>query len=372
MRAKKAFLYLFWVLFISIIFNRYAYDINQVNANIRVLVRTGTFSIREFTKEGLPISYSPRIGEYQSPFYVVHYAIYYSENMRDDNKGYHWRNDPSLKYWNVPPDIKDIEESKLKFKSCVDWLVDNLQYDNYGNSHFFYNFDWKYNGYPNGGLRAPWWSGLTDAYAIIPLLRAYDLFKDIKYLNAAEELYYSSTTSFKEGGSLTTLSNGDLWIEEYADPRVKNINNLAFVFNGMVYSTYGIKSYERYVNKNRYSNQLTRSILRNVSQFNKNGWSNYDLLGTPSNIKYHKIHSALLEDLITNISAINSSKDIKIGTLKELAGYWDTTSKKFPGLYYIMYGPRGVSYFHFLFIFFLVLSLPHLLYRVVYLRVIKK
>ncbi len=360
--AKK--IYFFWGLLVVFFFNHYAYEISKINANIRVFVKTGEFSVRKFTEEGLPVSYSPKMGRYQSPFYVVHYAILYSEGLGDESNGYHWREDPSLKYWDVAPDAKSIEENTLSFKNSVDWLVDNVKNDKYGNVHFFYNFDWKYNGYPNGELKAPWWSGLTDAYAIIPLLRAYDLFGDIKYLNTAEKLYQSSTTTFEKGGSLTALRNKDVWIEEYADSRVVNPSDLAFVFNGMVYSTYGIKSYEEYLGDRHYSDALFKSILNNANKFDVNGWSNYDLLSTPNNIKYHTIHSFLLNDLIGQAKSINSFGDFDFNQASLLAESWMSSSKNFAGIYYLIYGPKSISYFHFLFTLLFFLLFPYFFVKV--------
>lgn len=205
---KKILFFLIWVVLISFIFNKYAYEIFEFNTKIRVFIKEGKTAHREFDEKGLPFSYSARIGAYQSPFYVVHYAILYSENINHNKEKNNlvWREDPSLEYWNVHPDLSDKAKNKVYFKHSVDWLVDNIDYSLNGKAHYLYNFDWPYNGFNNNKLEKGWWSGLTDAYAIIPLLRAYEIYGDEKYYKVASDLYNSVLSEYEEYGSLTYLN----------------------------------------------------------------------------------------------------------------------------------------------------------------------
>lgn len=251
---KKILFFLIWVVLISFIFNKYAYEIFEFNTKIRVFIKEGKTAHREFDEMGLPVSYSARIGEYQSPFYVVHYAILYSEHINYNKKGDSliWREDPSLEYWNVHPNLSDEEKNKEHFKNSVDWLVDNVDYSLNGKAHFLYKFEWPYKGFTNNKLEAGWWSGLTDAYAIIPLLRAYEIYGDDKYYKVATDLYHSTLSNYEDYGSLTYL-DGNPWIEEYMDVNIVSQDRLPYVFNGMVYSTFGIQAYES-INKDSKKN----------------------------------------------------------------------------------------------------------------------
>lgn len=305
MKAKNnKFIYLFLLIVTVYLFNVFAYEIESFNARLRNFVATGNVEIRSFNDKGLPISSNPNIkGKFISPFYVVHYGLIYSELYNDNRDEFHWREDSSIEFWNIPPK----ENKKDFFKNSANWLIENLDYS-FGEAHFIYNFDWNYKGYPEGVLRKPWWSGLTDAYAIVIMLRAYDVFKDEKYINAAEALYKSSIKGVKENGSLTYL-NDYKWIEEYVDNKA-NTNEMAYVLNGMIYSTFGIKAYEdKFEIEERQTEDLLKSIEENISKFDEGEkWSNYDLIGTSCNMKYHKIHVALMSEMFK----ISKSQKFKI------------------------------------------------------------
>lgn len=307
MRNSKYVWFLLLVI-LCYLFNIFAYEIESVNARIRNLLITGNTQVRIFNDKGLPISSNPNVeGNFISPFYVVHYGLIYSQMYNDELKKdkFHWKEDTSIEFWNVPP--KNVKREY--FKNAVDWLVENLD-TSFKEAHFIYNFDWGYKGYPNGMLKAPWWSGLTDAYSIILLLRAYDIYGDEQYINAAEALYKSSIEEVKLNGSLTYL-HGDKWIEEYVDPNA-NPNKLAYVLNGMIYSTFGIKAYEdAFAITNGETQNLIKSIERNISLFDKgSSWSNYDLIGNTCNMKYHRIHIALMNEMY-NLTGANIFKEKK-------------------------------------------------------------
>ncbi len=318
-------------LLVIYLFNSYAYQVEAINARIRNWVVTGNTSIRQFNDKGLPVSSNPNINsEFISPFYVVHYGLLYSEFYNDKIKkqDFHWRKDASMELWNLPP--KQIKEAY--FKNCVEWLVNKVD-TSFVQAHFIYEFDWPYKGYPDNHLTAPWWSGLTDAYAIVLMLRAYDIYKDEKYLAIAEKLYKSSLTAVEKNGSLTQL-NGNIWIEEYVDPQA-DPDTLAYVLNGMIYATFGIKAYEdKFHIKNRYTPKLLKSIENNIHVFDAgSSWSNYDLIGNSCNMKYHKIQVALMEELY-NITQLD--------TFKEKAKQWKKGTRNI-GLNWVLNAPDSMA-----------------------------
>jgi len=347
---KKRFWKFLISLFLSVslaflLFNYNAYLIESFNASVRIFIKTGGWSVREFDQSGLPVSNSPRIGTFISPFYVVHYGLIYSEGLGVE--GLHWRSDPSIQYWNVHPEEDEDTVRIEKFKSTAEWLVDNVEYYN-GHAHLMYHFDWPYKNYPNSMLKAPWWSGLTDGYAIILLLRAHSYFGDDKYLSYAEKLYRSVLSDTDQGGSLSQL-NGCPWIEEYVDPRV-NSSDMSFVLNGMVYATYGVEAFERYTDPALpvVASDLYECIDNNIAVFNNNGWSYYDAIGNSANIKYHGVNYAILKDMLRR-GVIGS--EIAFA----LSESWGVTLKN-SGFYYILLGPKSIAYYHFTLSFFTVLA----------------
>jgi hypothetical protein len=286
---------LIWSIIVISCFNKWAYEIININASTRLLLRTGNSKLREFNERGIPISHNAKTKlDFISPFYVVHYGIIYSECIENKDKtdGYHWNKDLALSYWNIHPDI--VKSSF--FEESAEWIVSNIKTFK-GHSHLLYNFDWPYKNYPHNKLTAPWWSGLTDGYAIILLLRAHDIFGNAKYLTAAEKLYKSVLAPVESGGS-TLLMNGLPWIEEYIDPSVPP-KDMSRVLNGMIYAYYGIKSFEEHKGISSIaSKKLALSIKSNFHNFSLGNWSYYDSIGNSANIKYHRIHVALLKDFI--------------------------------------------------------------------------
>lgn len=352
-KYKIVFLLCSWFFLVSCIFNIYAYEIQQVNASIRVFLKTGSFEVRSFNENGVPVSKSAKLGEFISPFYVVHYGLIYSNGLMSDKL--HWREDPTFKYWNIPPPTLKIEQRIDNFKSAADWLVENSTKYN-KKVHFLYDFDWPYRNYPGGGLTSPWWSGLTDSYAIVLLLRAYDYFGTESYYSLAQSLYDSVLTPIESGGSLSYL-NGCPWIEEYVDPRLSG-DQMSFVLNGMAYATYGVESFESYNDKALLKAPMTDKLYscldKNLTLYDIEGWANYDAIGNPANIKYFNISFALLNDM-------HNRNKLTEDVYREIKSSWEA-GYYLPGFMYIYKGPVSFSYFHYLVSYLLLLVIPIPLY----------
>ncbi|WBT38290.1 D-glucuronyl C5-epimerase family protein [Hyphomicrobium sp. DMF-1] len=299
----------------------------------------GPATIREFSPDGIPYSYTARMRErFISPFYVVHYGLIYSDNCisNKNESSYHWRLDSSRKYWPFPPGVSSIDQ----FRTSADWVIDNIKSDKSGNAHLFYDFDWPYQFYPGGKLEAPWWSGLTDAHAITLLLRAKDCFGDEAYLSVATALYRSVLTPVSRGGSLVLL-DGYPWIEEYVDSRVPE-EKLSRVFNGMVYAYHGIRAYEEYTKSGDMADKLLESIYNNFSKYDAGYWTRYDQNGSITNIKYNTITYNILKD-----SRIYNE------IFDEYLSRWKI-GIEFPGFLYPWCGPKSIAKTHFIVTFIMV------------------
>jgi hypothetical protein len=319
------------------VFNIHAEEIVDANAESRLFLTGRPNSKQTFSDDGVPVSHSPRLkGGFVSPFYVVHYGMIHSETCRVsvDDTQYHWIHDSTASYWPQPP-LTGMEY----FRSLSEWVVNNIEVGPSGKAHLLYHFDCPYDGYPGVMLRAPWWSGLTDGYAIVLLMRAHDCFHDPRYLAAAEDLYRSVTASIAEGGSLLSL-NGRPWIEEYVDPSAP-VDEMSRVFNGMVYAYFGVASFEKYSEHILYSESLLSSIRVNARVFTLGPWSYYDAIGGQSNIKYHNVNLALIED-----------RRIYSHELEGLVQDW-RLGRQWPAVYFVIFGPNSPAKFHFILSWFI-------------------
>ncbi len=352
-------IWILWIFIISLVFDKFAYYIDNFNAKIRILITKGSSKLRTFDENGIPYSFNPRIKDkFISPFYVVHYGLLYSQVYKEslDNlskERYIWKLDSTLPLWNIPPKRTSKSVEREYFINSARWVVKNLKKFN-RHYHLIYDFEWQYKGYPGGKLTPPWYSGLTDSYAIILLLRAYEITKDYIYIDAAKKLYETVTTTIDNGGDLNYL-NGLPWIEEYIDPKVTDYNKLSYVLNGMIYAFYGVLAYEDYFQiRDGLSKKLSLSIYNSIDKYNmSNRWSLYDLIGGVANIKYHRIHIGLLEELVF----INGNFQLPVDKFRKLYWGWKR-GLSHPGFYLVVFGNKTIGYFHFLAEYILLLILP--------------
>lgn len=284
------------------LFNSYESELSEVTAKTANILRGNSFALREFDSNGIPYSNFARLKKKTiSPFYVVHYGLIYSQNIPAP-AGYNhlWEKQKSVKYWNVQPDNNLITEEN--FYHSANWVVNHINQSKNGGVHLFYDFDWPYLNLKTGGLKAPWYSGLTDGMALTLLCRAYVLTKDLRYKSAAFGLYESLVKPIDKGGSLISLENGDPWIEEYVDSRLPD-HLQSKVLNGMIYATFGVIDFENTFSVDKpVASRLLKSIRNNINEFDLGWWTSYDRIGTVANLKYHHVHIGLLDDLysITN------------------------------------------------------------------------
>lgn len=323
------------------VFNVWAFEINEFNAAVRTAITSGGAEQRVFDADGIPVDTNARLPEkFTSPFYVVHFGLIYSEQCRSriPATGFHWAKDTTSPFWPQPP-----RSSVELFRKSADWVLRNISYDRRGNAHLMYNFDWPYANYPNGKLEAPWFSGLTDAHAITLLLRANDCLGGTDYAEAADKLYRSVTKPIEQGGSIVIV-DGHPWIEEYIDPRVQS-NEMSHVFNGMAYAYFGVRGYEEARGIDGISDALKASIVSSVPSYDHGYWSYYDSLGSPANIKYHRINLALLQD-----------PRLTSPVFDPFIQKW-SVGRDNPGVFFVLSGPNSVAKWHFIALYALVIVL---------------
>ena len=183
------------------------------------------------------------------------------------------------------------ESSKTYFLNNVNWLVNNaVQKQNY--ALLQYNFP-----IPHYNINSIWYSAMANGQALQVLIKAHEMTQDLRYLIAAKSLLNAFFIEVKDGGITYKDSPNDWWYEEYAS-NGKYVKN-SRVLNGMLFTVLGIYDYYKYTNDadaKLLFDKGVNSIKKELSKYNNNGYSYYDLLGNPAG-KYHQTHVILTKKL---------------------------------------------------------------------------
>jgi hypothetical protein len=185
----------------------------------------------------------------------------------------------------------NTESSKIYFLNNANWLVNNLvKKRNYA----LLQYDFPLATY---SLNPPWYSAMANGLALQVLVKAHEITHDSKYLIAAKNLLNAFFIEVNDGGITYKDSSNEWWYEEYAT-NDKNAM-VSRVLNGMMYAVLGIYDYYKYTNDadaKLLFDKGVNSIKKEISKYNDNGYSYYDLLGNPAG-KYHQIHADLTKQL---------------------------------------------------------------------------
>ena len=114
---------------------------------------------------------------------------------------------------------------RADFLKHADWLCESSM-----DSRGRFPYKWPY---APRALTPPWYSGMAQGLGISALLRAYQLTGHESYLTCAKKAFEPFKYTVAEGGVVTVTSE-DLWLEEYAEARPKQ------VLNGSIFAMWGI------------------------------------------------------------------------------------------------------------------------------------
>jgi len=182
----------------------------------------------------------------------------------------------------------------------ANWLVSNSKIQgNY--SILFTNFTWFTNDMPN-----PWRSGMAQGQGLQALVKAHKLTNNSTYLVTAESLLNSFFVEVKNGGVTYKSTNAGWWYEEYAHEKGKESR----VLNGMMFAVLGIYEYYQYTNDTKAKFLFDKGIealKHDLSKYDKEGYSYYNVLGKTAPKNYHSVHVNLTKELfdITNEPIFN-------------------------------------------------------------------
>lgn len=173
--------------------------------------------------------------------------------------------------------LQNKSDSELnRFKNAVDWAMKN-QDANGGWKSFQY--ETKSNPY----------SSMAQGEGCSLLLRAYDSFKDEKYLKASKRALDFMLLSVESGGC-TEYKGNEIYLKEFPEKPI--------VLNGWIFSIFGIYDYLLIKNQDelikKIYNKTVNTLIQNLENFDLGYWSKYDIESKIASPFYHKLHSPLL------------------------------------------------------------------------------
>jgi heparosan-N-sulfate-glucuronate 5-epimerase len=233
-----------------------------------VMGKPMVYDISQCDEKGIPYLIEGTIGRQRNPMTVCNKALFYHDKF-----------------------IHGDSNQLILFLNCANWLIENQTEQN-DFSVLNYNYNW-----PVNKMVAPWRSGLANGVALQVLIKAHSITQNEKYLKTAKKFLNSFYVEVKNGGVTYKSESSGWWFEEYADEG----GYISRVLNGHMFALVGIHEYFVYTNDSsaNYLFQLgLKGLKENLSKYDKgDGNSFYDLLGRPTNIKYHNIHIDLLNQL---------------------------------------------------------------------------
>lgn len=141
-----------------------------------------------------------------------------------------------------------------------------------------YTFNYK-------DLKQPWYSGMTQGYALSYVLRYYELTQDERALEIAPKIANMLLVPVREGGTLGKTPEGLNWIEEYPGSSQK-----PEVLNGFINGWIGLFEYcQRFSDDtlaHRIMNETYDALKATLSKYDTADWTKYDRGNSPVDTKY--------------------------------------------------------------------------------------
>jgi heparosan-N-sulfate-glucuronate 5-epimerase len=236
-----------------------------------VLILSGTplsYTIKT-DENGIPYVIERSVGRQENAVTVCNSAMGYLEKVKEGDALY-----------------------KKYFLNCADWIIAHQTFRNDTTSVLEYKYDMAiYN------IKAPWQSGMAQGLSLPVLINAHHLTNDEKYLKAANQQLNAFYLNVSENGVTYKSPAEGWWYEEFADATGK----VSHVLNGMMFATLGIHDYYEYTKSEKAKFLFDQGVLAvktHVAEYDNNGFSFYDKVGTTS-LKYHWIHVDLLKKMYT-------------------------------------------------------------------------
>lgn len=185
-------------------------------------------------------------------------------------------------------DKKHLEIAKIQ----ADWLVNNLEPNDFNIPVWKHKFRWHYKKY----LEAGWYSAHSQGTGISLLARIYQETKDKRYLEASQKAFLSLNLNIKEGGVKYIDENGNVWLEEYL------VEPPTHILNGFLWALWGAWDYYLLTGDEKAKNLFNacvKTLKENLPKYDAGFWSLYDLsqqtLKMIASHFYHSLHIVQLK-----------------------------------------------------------------------------
>lgn len=178
--------------------------------------------------------------------------------------------------------IENKKEYLEKFINIADWTIANQENDGM----------WDCMGKLKDKAHETQ-SSMCQSEGVSVLLRAYVETNEMKYYKAATKAIDFMIKDINKGGTCL-YKNGEVIFQEYVSKY-----NLS-VLNGWIFSVFGLFDYTLISPEKKYKEILYRTIdsmSKQLKNYDRKYWSNYDLKGTIASPSYHDIHIKQLEIL---------------------------------------------------------------------------
>lgn len=219
-------------------------------------------------------------------------------------------------------DKKHLEIAKVQ----ADWLVKNLESNDFGIPVWKHKFRWHYKRY----LAPGWYSAHSQGTGISLLARLYKETGDKEYFEAARKAFAPLNTEIKNGGVKYVDGDRNVWLEEYI------IDLPTHILNGFLWALWGVWDYYLLTEDKtafKLFNDCLKNLKANLSRYDLGFWSLYDLsrqaLRMIASHFYHSLHVVQLK--ATGILAGDNFFDFYA---KKWAGYQKNFFYRFISLIY--------------------------------------
>lgn len=129
--------------------------------------------------------------------------------------------------------------------------------------------------FPFHDLKAPWYSGMTQGWAIVFMFRYYYHSHDPEALQIIQKMAQFMIQPVSQNGTIGRTPEGYPWIEEYPNTKVK-----PQVLNGYINGLLGLKEYVDYFKSDTLAKRIhdeTYQALKNtLTQYDTPTWTSYD------------------------------------------------------------------------------------------------
>lgn len=234
-----------------------------------------------------------------------------------------------LGHWNLyleTSDKKHLDIAKIQ----ADWLVSNLENNDFGIPVWKHKFRWHYKKY----LEPGWFSAHSQGTGISLLARLYKETGEQKYLETARRAFASFNLSMDKGGVKFLDEKNNTWLEEYL------IDQPTHILNGFLWALWGVWDYYLLTKDNNALTLFNRCFItleENLPRYDAGFWSLYDLseqaMKMVASPFYHKLHIVQLK--IMSILTREPVFDLYVKKFEAYEKSW--LRRKFALLYKIIF-----------------------------------